>query len=291
MGIVQGFLRTWKSGAVVILGTLASGLVAAFAPLEVQIGFMGALVSCVAGILVETQTRQRELERRQDHYLQAIGIPASVAHRTSIYRKWHGVQSAFSNLLRSENPILEQIAELKLASIHQDVESLAMGRVEFTRTESWRLVYDQMLLQHRLKVYRSAAWIRDESYWQDSPGQQSIQTNYQALALGLRINRIFIVAPHLMVPGIDRPVESIWLWMREQATYGITVRWLPEVELAGEVLPLVSDFGIYGSIATGEHEMDERCRTLRFTLSFDPRDIELARQQWERIELFSKDLF
>jgi len=57
------------------------------------------------------------------------------------------------------------------------------------------------------------------------------------------------------------------------------------------VLSLVSDFGIYGSIATGEHEMDERCRTLRFTLSFDPRDIELARQRWERIELFSKDLF
>ncbi|MFM7930162.1 MAG: hypothetical protein ACKO9Q_20845, partial [Pirellula sp.] len=53
---------------------------------------------------------------------------------------------------------------------------------------------------------------------------------------------------------------------------------------------LVGDFGIYGRVALGEQDIDEQCRTMRFTLSFDQREVELANLRWEKLELFSSSL-
>ena len=46
--------------------------------------------------------------------------------------------------------------------------------------------------------------------------------------------------------------------------------------------------GLYGTRAVGIQELDERCRTIRFTLSFNDSDLQLARNRWERLELFAK---
>ena len=59
-----------------------------------------------------------------------------------------------------------------------------------------------------------------------------------------------------------------------------------ESELAGEP-DLLADFGLYGDRATGIQELDEQSRTQRFVLRFDPRDLKLARDRWERLSLYA----
>jgi hypothetical protein len=50
---------------------------------------------------------------------------------------------------------------------------------------------------------------------------------------------------------------------------------------------LLRDFGIYGSLGTGEQELDDRCRTSRFTLYLYPQSVRLALDRWERLKLFA----
>ena len=50
---------------------------------------------------------------------------------------------------------------------------------------------------------------------------------------------------------------------------------------------LLRDFGIYGDRATGEQELDEESRTVRFVLSFDQPSIRLARDGWDSLTLLA----
>lgn len=283
-------MRWWKSVAVVTVGAIASGLVAAFGSLEIQTGFSSGLVGCVAGLLVDSQTRQKELELQQKDLLESLEIPTAIAKRSRLYAEFLAIRRAFTQLVHFEHPILEEIAALKLASVNQELQSLTAGRIQFTRTETWRLVYEQLLLHHRLASYRSVAWVRSDAYWQDTPGLQSMEINYLALGRGMRIERIFILSDALLLDGQRRPRQPIHDWILDQAAHGIDVRWVLESELESES-HLIGDFGIYGDTAVGEQFLDDRCRTLHFTLSFDPREIDLARARWERLELFSISLF
>jgi hypothetical protein len=49
---------------------------------------------------------------------------------------------------------------------------------------------------------------------------------------------------------------------------------------------LLADYGIYGDRAVGTQELDERSRTTRFTLSFDPQTVRLADDRWRRLSVF-----
>ena len=289
MGFGRCVMRWWKSAAVVTVGAVASGLVAAFGSLEIQIGFSSGLVSCVAGLLVDAQTRQKELELHQKDLLESLAIPTAIAKRSRLYAEFLAIRRAFKQLVQFEHPILEEVAALKLASMNQEIESLTAGRIEFTRTETWRLVYERLLLHHPLTTYRSVAWVRSDAYWQDTPGQQSMATNYLAIQRGIRIERILILPDALRLDGQRRASQPIHDWILEQAAHGIDVRWVLESDLEPES-HLIGDFGIYGDAAVGEQHLDDRCRTLRFTLSFDPREVSLAMERWARLELFSISL-
>jgi len=289
MGLIQCVVRVWKSAAVALLGTIASCLVATLGSLDVQVALICSVLSCIAGLLVEAQSQQYEQQLRHFEVLDAVGIPSVIAQRTDLYREFLGLRKAFSGLVRFEIPLLEQIAALKLASMNQEILALSLGRVEFTKTETWRLVYEELLLSRGLDLYRSVAWVRSEEYWQDPPGRQSIETNYEAISRGLKIQRIFIL-PESLLTATDRlPKATVRAWMTEQSAKGIQVRWVRQESLENEP-NLVGDFGIYGSVAVGEQEIDEQCRTMRFTLSFEQREVELANQRWAKIGLFSSSL-
>lgn len=289
MGLIQYVVRVWKSAAVALLGTIASCLVATLGSLDVQVALIGSVLSCIAGLLVEAQSQQYEQQLRHFEVLDAVGIPSVIAQRTDLYREFLGLRKAFSGLVRFEIPLLEQIAALKLASMNQEILALSLGRVEFTKTETWLLVYEEFLLSRGLDLYRSVAWVRSEEYWQDTPGRQSIETNYEAISRGLKIQRIFILPESLLTATERLPIATVRAWMTEQSTKGIQVRWVRQESLENEQ-SMVGDFGIYGSVAVGEQEIDEQCRTMRFTLSFEQREVELDNQRWAKLALFSSSL-
>ena len=91
-------------------------------------------------------------------------------------------------------------------------------------------------------------------------------------------------------PALEHlPCPEILSWLKEQSDHGIHLRLVRESDLSGEP-DVLSDFGIYGTQAVGEQELDDSCRTLRFNLRFDKHSIQLAHDRWERLFLYTTKL-
>jgi len=80
-------------------------------------------------------------------------------------------------LAKQSDPVLRDIALLKLSTIAEEMKSLAKGQVVFSGTESWRTVYEEILQTPGLRDYLSVAWVKTSDYWQDPPGKQSMRVN------------------------------------------------------------------------------------------------------------------
>jgi hypothetical protein len=50
---------------------------------------------------------------------------------------------------------------------------------------------------------------------------------------------------------------------------------------------LLADIGIYGSRALGTQELDDECKTIRFTLTFDFDAVAAAEQRWQRLSVYA----
>ncbi|MEX2188314.1 MAG: hypothetical protein WD875_16015, partial [Pirellulales bacterium] len=121
----------------------------------------------------------------------------------------------------------------------------------------------------------------------DLPGRQSMKVNYELLANGLHIERVFILGWNLWPPEARLPARSIRQWIEDQHFRGIEVRLVRENDLVGEP-GLLRDFGIYGDRATGAQETDADSRTVQFVLCFDQASIRLAQDRWERLMLYAR---
>jgi hypothetical protein len=184
---------------------------------------------------------------------------------------------------------LREIAALKIASVAGQIETLAGGTVVFSGTEAWRNVYERLLTSPDIKEYRSVAWVRTKDYWQDQPGRQSMWANFEAAHRGTLIERIIILSDDLWPKKDVLPGGDILPWIEEQHNHGLFLRLVRDCDLATEP-DLLADIGIYGQRAYGVQELDERCRTVRFVLHFDPQTIRLARDRWQRLTLYATPL-
>ena len=104
---------------------------------------------------------------------------------------------------------------------------------------------------------------------------------------GVLIERILILNDELWPSENELPTDDIRPWVESQHNHGLRISLIRESELAGET-DLVVDMGLYGTRAVGYQDLDERCRTIRFTLNFNSNHISLARNQWQRLRLFAK---
>jgi hypothetical protein len=193
---------------------------------------------------------------------------------------------SLSRLACQTDSILLEGAVARLAAIQEEVRYLAEGKLVFTATEAWRAVYDQILCSPGITCYRSVAWLRNEDYWQDAPGQRSMQTNYQRLQEGVMIERILILNDFFWPSAATLPAADIRRWIDEQYRQGMQIGLVRESTIAAEP-DLLCDIGIYGSRATGTLELDPQCRTTRFTFDFSPEGILLAEQRWKRLSLYT----
>lgn len=268
------------------VGSLAMGMVCAFAPIEAQIGVLGAFVSILGGLFLSYLEQEAERERRRAEMIGRLTIPLSLANDHDIYLQYQAICRTLTDLTKQTDPILREIAGLKLASIVDQLSPLADGTALFAGTEGWRTVYEKLLESPDLKEYRSVAWVRNKDYWQDAPGRQSMEANFAAIQRRVLIERIFILRDDLWPKDELLPVGEIRSWIENQHNHGVWVLLARESELASEP-GLIFDMGIYGTRAVGTQELDGRCRTLRFSLTFDPQTVRLARDRWDRLYLFS----
>lgn len=200
--------------------------------------------------------------------------------------EYDDLREAVHRLVRYPDSILREFALRRVAAFVEELQQLAGGQIEFRDTETWRATYEQILQGLTSSLYRSVSWVKSHQYWQDLPGRQSMQLNYQMLDRGLRIERIFILSDHLWPLGEVLPEPRIRRWLEEQHYRGIAVSLARESDLWQEE-NLLRDFGIYGERATGEQEIDDESRTVRFTVRFDRPAIQRAGDRWERLQLFT----
>jgi hypothetical protein len=272
--------------AATAIGSLVMGLVCTFAPIEAQIAVLGVIVSVLGGLFLGYLEQEAERERRRADMIERLAVPLTLAPEHDLYAQYLAVCRCLTDLAEQTDPILREIAHLKLASVVGQLEPLASGTALFAGTEAWRTVYEKILESPDLKEYRSVAWVRTKEYWQDPPGRQSMRANFTAVRRRVHIERIVILRDDLWPKDHPLPTGDIRAWVEEQHNHGVWVVLVRESDLASEP-DLLADVGIYGGRAVGTQELDERCRTVRFTLTFDPQAVRLARDRWDRLYLFA----
>lgn len=279
-------LLSFRFATVAIVGSLAAALVSAFASLEAQVGLLGALVSVLAGLFLSYSEQEEVREQQRVKLLEQLAVPVDLASDCHLYDHYVGFGKALNQLAMQPDPILREIAALKAAAMRHEITSLADGTVVFAGTETWRTIYEKLLSSPDVTEYQSIAWARTQDYWQDAPGRQSLHANFEAVRRGVLIERIVILADDLWPPVDPIPRGPIGRWIDDQHNHGFWVCLVRESQLAGEP-DLLADVGIYGNRAVGFQELDERSRTTRFVLQFDPDAIRLARDRWRRLMLFA----
>ncbi|MHB0958795.1 MAG: hypothetical protein ACYC0X_15380 [Pirellulaceae bacterium] len=198
----------------------------------------------------------------------------------------HAIRHSLCDLARQSDVILRDAAAVRLAAIQEEVRTLASGRIVFTGTEAWRAAYERVLRTPGLGRYHSVAWLRSDDYWRDAPGRHSMQLNYDLIQLGVSIERTLILNDYFWPPAAALPAKVICQLIEEQYKRGILIRLVRESEIESE-RELLADFGIYGYRATGQLELDEQCRAVRFTLDFTPQAMRLFEDRWRRLSLFA----
>ena len=282
----RSVLLSFKFLGTALAGSLTMALVSTFAPVPAQIAVLGACVSILAGLFVAYVEQEGERDCRRSELLEKLQVPIALAPEHDLFDHYTEFATALANLAKQSDPVLREFAVLKLASISEEVRSLAAGKVVFSSTETWRTVYEQILQSPGIKLYQSVAWVKTRDYWQDQPGRQSMRVNFDLLKRGMRIERMIILRGDLWPAGASLPSGDIRPWIDEQHDRGSWILLVRECEIVSEP-DLLCDFGIYGDRATGVQELDEQSRTLRFVLFFDSQSIKLARDRWARLALYA----
>jgi hypothetical protein len=282
----RSVLLSFKFLGAALLGSLVMALVSALAPLPAQVAVLGAFVSILGGLFLSYLDQEDERERRRDAIVERLSVPLALAPDHELYERYHAICRGLTELARQADPIIREMAALKLASLTGEIEALAGGTVVFAGTEAWRTVYEQLLRSRELREYRSVAWVRTRDYWQDQPGRQSMNANFEAVHRRVFVERIIILRDDLWPREHLLPADAILPWVQAQHDHGVRVQLVRESDLAAEP-DLLVDMGIYGDRAVGVQELDERGRTLRFTLTFDGEAVRLAEDRWQRLLLYA----
>jgi len=275
--------RDFRFLAVALGGCFAFLVLANTVRLDLQIAALGSVASLILARLVAfTQHRLTTEKTSYDKPAdpQKLG---DHPHLRVAADKLTRLLAEFSN---QSDEILQEAAVARLAAVQEDVRHLAQGQLVFSATEAWRATYEQLLHGADLRRYQSVAWLRNEDYWQDVPGRQSMQLNFDLLQQGVPIERILILCDFFWPFGAERPAADICDWIDEQYFRGMWIGLVRESALESEP-ELLCDFGIYGNRATGLLELDEQCRTTRFTFDFSPEALRLAEERWKRLALYA----
>lgn len=273
-------INPWLVAAVVVLLIIA--VLSFTSPFHVTTIVLAMLTAAVAWFAVVV----RDHLHRWDAVVRALPVSFNLARVPALFESYAKIEKALGQIIDHSDPLFRELAIGRLEVIAADAESLGQGTILFEATETWRTAYQRVLETLRVKNYYSVAWVRTMDYWNDAPGRQSMQVNYDLVKRGFRIERVHILADDVWPFEAKLPSGGLLDWLVEQQDRGIHVSLVRERDLANEP-DLLRDFAIYGDRATGTQDLDEGGRTREFALSFDPQVHRQAMERWERLKLFS----
>ena len=183
--------------------------------------------------------------------------------------------------------VFRGIVALRVAQMAEQLGECARGNLTFESTETWRTLYQQVLLNCESKRYFSVALVLTEDYWRHPPGEQTLMFNYQLVWRGFHIERVFIIEDFLWPPGASLPCTELRTWIQEQADHGISVSVVRTSELQDE-RELLRDYGIYGELAVGYQLTDTAGLTERYEISFCPQARQAAEDRWAKLALYAR---
>ena len=269
-----------------IAGGLVFLSIASLTSESAQIALLGSLFSFFAVYLILRLHEDKQERGTRDDVLNTLPVPFALAAEPGFFKEYVKIAEAMTKIARHSDLLFHDLSRSRLEAIAEEVATLAKGEVVFDATETWRAAYQRVLETLRVRTYYSVAWVRTSDYWNDAPGRQSMQFNYDLIGRGFRIERVHILADDLWPFDEKLPAGGILEWLVEQQGRGIIVSLVRESDLANEP-DLLRDFAIYGDRAMGIQELDEQSHTVRFILSFDQPSIRHALARWERLTLFS----
>lgn len=151
--------------------------------------------------------------------IELLEAPISLARDEEVFGLYARMAEALQGISAHRDPILRDLALHRTEQAARELAAVAQGRIVFVGTETWRVAYERLLRSPGLHLYRSVAVITTGGYWQDEPGRQSMQVNFDMLDLGtLNIERIAIISDELWPADERFPVETIRTWVAEQHT-------------------------------------------------------------------------
>ncbi len=267
--------------AVILLGCL--GVVSWSVSLAVQIALATTLI-----VLSLVLTMQVAIKMDEAHLTpKALETLVELAKDREVSAIHGQLADSLKQIAAKSDPIFRRLALQKLQSLADQFRRLAEDTIEFTSTETWRIVYEELLRSTGLHLYRSVAYVESAHYWQDGPGQQSTRLNLELHGnREISIERTAIIADHLWPESSMFPVEPIHAWLETQHRHGIWIRLVRESRIRDEP-DLLSDFGIYGIRAVGVQIADPAGRTQRFQLSFDYDKVQQAEAMWNRLAVYA----
>lgn len=217
-------------------------------------------------------------------------LPKSLACDESIFEIFRQYAEALRRVTQIPDPVFRSAALQQLDSIGQSLQDLGNGTLIFENTESWRIVYEQILRSKVVYSYKSVAWVRNANYWQDEPGQKSLRLNWDLNSnQQISIERIFVVNDSIWPDPSLESTEKFQQLLIDHYRNGIKLLLIRESDLANEQ-DLIADFGIYGSHAIGCQIMDEKQRSIRFIVQFDFNAVLKAERVWERLLVYAKPI-
>ena len=250
--------------------------------------FLGTLLSFLAALVWQTGKRRGSVEPT------LLETPFYLAHDAEVFDRYRKLAREMLRISARSDPIYRKCALSELDSSVSHIATIGEGKIVFEGTETWRLVYEKLLRDPSVTVYRSVALVRNPAYWQDGAGTQSMQLNFELISQSIvTVERTVILADELWPADADLPIESLRQWIHEQSVHGIWIRLVLESALRQEP-DLVRDMGVYGFSAVGFQEFDsDHLRTSRFTLDFEFSAVREAEARWNRLNVYAssyKDL-
>jgi hypothetical protein len=286
---VSGSHWSWSLTALVLVLGMNVFLVASFAYPPAQFKLLATTFGLLAGLVVWQMHADRQRAREWSAVLNTMPIPFALAPVPGFFKEYARIAEALMKIAKYNDLLFRDLALTRIEAVADEVAFLARGQIVFNATETWRTVYQNILETLHVKTYYSVAWVRSNDYWNDGPGRQSMQLNYELAARGYRIERVHILSDELWPFDEKLPANAILNWLIDQQGRGIYVSIVRESDLSKEP-ELVRDFAVYGDRATGTQELDDKSHTLRFVLAFDETSIRQALVQWERLKLFASPI-
>ena len=266
-----------------VLGSAAVVLLGVFSTPSLQVSVLGVLIAVATGLIWETHGDWRRWRKNTG----ILDTPLFLAHDAALFEPYREITRSMLRISQNPDGIYRDVALEQVAQVSEQLGRLAGGTVIYAGTETWRIAYGKLLRSPGLHLYRSVAWVKNRQYWQDEPGLQSMRVNYELHdAQRLNIERIAVLADEVWPEDEPLPKSPISEWIHEQHTQGILIKLVRQLALEAEN-DLVSDMGIYGSRAVGIQELDDRCRTIRFTLTFDFDTVAAAEERWRRLSVYA----